>query len=100
VYHRYHQYQKGGEDLIANRRIRLDLDAETYELHSYFARLRGLSTGRHIARVLTSYATSAEDEFPALRAHMLAWRAAQGAECILDAASAKLVVGDMVELPF
>jgi hypothetical protein len=67
------------------KRIRLVLDAETYELHHYFAQLRGRSLGWHLRRVLALYAQTAEQENPPLRAHMLAWREAKKAEQLSDA---------------
>lgn len=84
----------------ANKRIRLDIDGDTYELHRYFAQLRGLSTNQHLARILASYAASAEGEFPSLRAHMLAWRSAFEVERILDEQSARLAVVDIDAVPF
>lgn len=84
----------------ATRRIRLELDADTYELHTYFARLRGLSTGRHLAKVLASWAATAEGEFPSMRAHMLAWREAQNAARSLDEASADLATVVLNSVPY
>lgn len=84
----------------ATRRIRLELDADTYELHHYFASLRGLSLGRHLGKVLASYAASAEKEFPSMRAHMLAWRQARAAQPALDETSAKLAAETLDQLPF
>lgn len=83
-----------------SRRLRLELDPDTFELHSYFAKLRGLPVGMHIRKVLASYASSAEDEFPTMRAHMLSWRQAQEAQRSVDEQSAKLaayVVGEGAE---
>lgn len=83
-----------------DKRIRLQLDADTYELHAYFAKLRGLSTSSHLGKILAQYATSAETEFPPLRAHMLAWRAARSVESAIDRRSDNLVAIDLDSVPF
>jgi len=66
--------------MYGTRRIRVELDGDVAELHRYFAELRGLSPGKAIRGILAKYAKTAEEEHPALRAHMLAWRTAKSAE--------------------
>ena len=62
------------------RRIRVELDAESYEALHYFALLRGDPIGRAIAHVLAIHATDVIEQFPPVRAHLLAWHQARSAQ--------------------
>ena len=62
------------------KRTRLDLDSHSYEAFRYFALLRGVPVGHAMRQVLARYVETVEKEHPAIRAHMLAWRAARSAE--------------------
>ena len=59
------------------RRIRVDLDAESYEALKYFGLLRGQPVGKTITRLLAIHATTIVQEDPSVRAHLLAWHAAR-----------------------
>jgi hypothetical protein len=63
-----------------HRRIRVELDAESYEALHYFALLRGDPIGRAIARLLAIHATDLLEQFPPVRAHLLAWHQARAAQ--------------------
>lgn len=65
-----------------SRRIRLELDPETYELNRYFAELRGITLNQHLRKVLARFSETAKTEHPPLRAHMLAWLQAKTSESV------------------
>lgn len=70
----------------ARKRLRVEVDIDTFECLKYFSLLRGMPVGRSIASMLAIHAASIEKEFPPIRAHMLAWRAALSSQP-LDAGS-------------
>jgi len=74
-----------------NRRIRVELDAESYEALHYFGLLRGVPIGRTITRILAIHATEVTKDFPPVRAHLLAWHRARAAKA--DIASDNPVEG-------
>lgn len=64
------------------KRARVDLDADTHECFRYFSLLRGVPVGGALRQVLAREAAKVEADFPPIRAHMLAWRAAMDASRI------------------
>lgn len=59
------------------KRIRIDLDKHSYEVLHYFGLLRGRPMGHTLREILARHAASVEEEFPPVRAHILAWEAAR-----------------------
>jgi len=85
------------------RRARVDLDADTHECFRYFSLLRGVPVGGAMRQVLSREAVTIEKEFPPIRAHMLAWRAAMAAARSVDGnAVAACDTGspELEEIPF
>jgi len=62
------------------RRIRVELDAESYEALHYLGLLRGVPVGKTITRILAIHATEVTKDFPPVRAHLLAWHQARAAK--------------------
>lgn len=81
------------------RRARLDLDADTHEAFRYFSLLRGVPVGGALRQVLARHAAAVEQEFPPVRAHMLAWRAAMDSARQVETAPGP-GRPDMDEIPF
>lgn len=63
----------------ATKRVRVELDAPSYEALRYFGLLRGVPVGSVMRRALNSYASAVVEEFPAVKAHMAAAAAAEAA---------------------
>ncbi len=62
---------------MASRRHRVELDPISYEALRYFGLLRGRPIGQVMTRILADHADKVQKEFPAVRAHVLAWGQAQ-----------------------
>ena len=88
------------------KRSRVDLDADTHETLRYFALLRGINVGAICRKAMAEFAARVEGEFPPVRAHMLAWRAAQAMQSAVPLSpyegmrEIEHVVENMDELPF
>ena len=61
------------------RRIRVEIDAESYEALRYVALLRGQPVGATISRMLAIHATTLAEESNEVRVHLLAWHKAAAA---------------------
>lgn len=76
----------------ATRRLRVELAAEDFEALRYFALLRGVSMAAACGKVLAIHADTVAKEFPAVKAHVLAWRQAQSQKPV--------ATDDIDEIPF
>lgn len=89
--------------MATTRRIRLELDSPSYEAVRYFGLLRGVPVGSVMRRAMESYARTIQQEFPAVRAHVLAKMQAYTAMQELQAMEANRVAGslpDPDDVPF
>jgi len=59
------------------KRHRVELDPYSYEVLRYFGLLRGVPIGRVMRRALYAFAQGVVEEFPPIKAHMVALAAAE-----------------------